>query len=122
MESDIEGRSLLLVGFLSHNMEANSVVYVVGKISMSFLPHAYTARFCVCVSFWIIVICVCVYVCVYAFPFTKDFCNNSQPSCKVRGLLVNNVQATGHNPPVTHSEWTHSRNRSTWITSSNTAI
>lgn len=33
-----------------------------------------------------------VFVCVSGHPFINDCCNNRQQSCKVRGLLVNNVQ------------------------------
>ena len=61
-------------------------------------------------------------MCVCAYPPTNDCCNNRQQSWKVRGSLVNIVQTTGHNPPVTHSICTHSWTPSTWITSSNTAM
>lgn len=52
-----------------------------------------------------------VYVCtpVRGTPQARknNYCNYRKQSCKVRGLLVDNMQTTGHNPPVAHTQWTH---------------
>lgn len=127
MERDIKCRGLLPVGLIVHIIEANFVIYRLSVGSMFVSMKSVTMKnisiflFCyVCVcdcapcTFGSLCECVhhrylCVYVCIHAYPLTNDCCNNRQQSCKVRGLLVNNVQTTDHNPPVTRIKWTHSR-------------